>query len=68
MDGLAGGGEEAVNMHSRRESEIDGKHTYRSGGEKWWMYPAGREQVRETHSRCTQRGAEMHGTARGGAA
>lgn len=29
------------------------------------MYTAGREQVRETHSRCTQQGGEMHRMGRG---
>lgn len=31
------------------------------------MYTAGREQVRERHSRCTQQGREMHRMRRGAA-
>lgn len=65
---VRGEGEEAVNTHSRRGREIDGKHAYRSGGEKQWMYTAGRVQVRERHSRCTQQGGEMHGMGRGSSA
>lgn len=34
VEARTGGGEEAVNTHSRRGGEIDGKHAYRSGGEK----------------------------------
>ena len=68
MDACTGGGGEAVNTHSRRGRQIDGKHAYRSGGEKQWMYTAGREQVRETRSRCTQQGGEMHRMGRGSSA
>jgi len=34
MDVHTGGGGKAMNRHSRRGREIDGKHAYRSGGEK----------------------------------
>lgn len=54
-----------MSTHSRRGRQIDGKHAYRSAGEKEWMYTAGREQARETHSRCTQQGGEMHRMGRG---
>lgn len=64
MDARTEGGGEAVNTRSRRGRQIDGKHAYRSDGEKSWMYTAGREQVRETQQMHTA-GGKMHRIGRG---